>query len=101
MFVCLILFHDINTFYFNSGVMFSYSNGERYPQKEIEDDGIRLGSLGTAVIDFMHDHRFDYKLLKYAEESHGGLAIQKVCINGVGFYSTAEKVMEMEKACQD
>lgn len=84
----IVCMHDINTFYHNTGVSIAYENGDPYPLKEIEETGATHGSLGNAVIDFLHKHPFDYKLLRYSEESHGGLAIQKCMVKVLTYFAT-------------
>ena len=71
----LILFHDVDTFYYDSGVT-SYGDEYEYPREKI-DSLMGRGSTGCAVIDFLAECRFNYKLEKWVQEYDGACAIRK------------------------
>src|SRR3990167_10111848 len=76
----LIVMHDIETFYHDTGMAKSYSNGESYPREVIEEYGKKMGSMGDALIVFLANNRFKYKLLYYVPESHGAVVIRRTAI---------------------
>lgn len=71
----IILFHDVETFYHDSGVT-SYGDGFKYPREEIDKMMCR-GSTGCAVIDFLAEMRFNYKLEKWVSEYDGACMIRR------------------------
>lgn len=73
----LIALHDVGTFYHNTGMAESYSDGSEYPRKDIEEYGRRLGGLGDAVIDFLSLNRLKYRMERFVPESHGACLIRK------------------------
>lgn len=93
----LVILHDVDTFYHDTGVAESYANGEEYPIKMIEEYGRNFGSLGTALIDWLSLQRLHYKLIRYVDDSHGAAAIRKVQVTGFSYYKPAEK---LEGMCQ-
>lgn len=72
----LIALHDVVTFYHDTGMALSYWNDMPYPKEEIEKFS-PYGSLGTALIDFLHYHRTTYRLLNFNPESHGAALLEK------------------------
>lgn len=72
----LIVMHDVDTFYHDSGLAMSYWNDAPYPERQIMDTAIR-GGLGDAVIDFLHDQRGTFKMLWWNPNHHGVAVIQK------------------------
>lgn len=72
----LIALHDVETFYHDTGMALSYWNGLTYPRAEIEEYA-KYGSLGDAMIEFLHLKKMHYKLLAYSNESHGAALIEK------------------------
>lgn len=72
----LIAMHDVETFYHDTGMALSYSNGEPYPKEEIEKLA-PYGSLGDAMIEFLHIKKLNYKLFAYNRESNGAAVIEK------------------------
>jgi len=87
----LILFHDVSTFYYDTGVATSYASGDGYPLELIESCGKKMGGIGVALIDWLHSKRFGYKMIRYVEESHGGAAIQKSHVDVVSYFKPPEK----------
>lgn len=72
----LIALHDVETFYHDSGMALSYSNGAAYPKDEIEKL-VPYGGLGDAMIEFLHIKKLNYKLFAYNRESNGAAVIEK------------------------
>lgn len=72
----LIAMHDVETFYHDTGMALSYSNGDVYPKQEIEKLA-PYGGLGDAMIEFLHIKKLDYKLFAYNRESNGAAVIEK------------------------
>lgn len=84
----LIALHDVYTFYHNTGMAMSYSNGEPYPKKEIEELS-KYGGLTDALIEFLHQKKMDYRLLAFTHDSHGAALIERktepifsICVPG-------------------
>lgn len=73
----LIALHDVETFYHDTGMALSYSTGEPYPKEEIEKYA-PYGSLGDALIEFLHVKKMDYRLVSFTTESHGAAMIQRM-----------------------
>lgn len=73
----LIALHDVSTYYHDTGMALSYSDGTEYPRIEIEDCGKKMGGVGSALIDFLSLMRFKYKLLSFTSESNGAAVIIK------------------------
>ena len=72
----LIALHDVETFYHDTGMALKYSNGEPYPKEEIQKFS-PYGSLGDAMIDFLHLKKMNYKLLHFTNQSNGAALIEK------------------------
>lgn len=94
----IVLLHDTDIFYHDTGVAEVYANGEDYPRKEVEETGGKMGGIGLALIDWLSIKRAEYKLLSYTTESAGAAAIQKVCLKGASFYRAVRR--EGEAVCQ-
>jgi hypothetical protein len=77
----LVVMHDVEEFYYDTGMGMSYWNGAYYPEKEIKEM-TRLGGTGLALIDFIHDFRGTFKLVRFIPESHGAAVIEKRTVNG-------------------
>jgi len=76
----LIVMHDVEEFYHNTGMGMSYWNGAHYPEDEIKAQA-RLGGTGLAMIDFLHDFRGSFKLTRYVPESFGAAVIEKKTVS--------------------
>lgn len=76
----LIVIHDVETYYHDTGMAMSYWNGQEYPEKQIMDC-IPQGGLGDAVIDFLHDYRGLYKLLWWNPNHHGVAVLERKTID--------------------
>lgn len=76
----LIVMHDVDTFYHDTGMAMSYWNGNDYPEKQIMDNAAR-GGLGNAVIDFLHDKRGEYKMVWWNPNHHGVAVIEKKTVS--------------------
>ena len=72
----LIALHDVDTFYHDTGMALSYSTGDVYPKDTIESFASN-GSLGDAMIEFLHLKRLNYRLLAYTHESQGAALLEK------------------------
>jgi hypothetical protein len=72
----LVLMHDVETFYHNTGMGMSYWNDQPYPEEAIRVH-IKDGGLGDALIDFLHKYRGFFKLLRYDPNEHGMAVIEK------------------------
>lgn len=75
----LIVMHDVDDFYYSTGMGMSYWNDEPYPEKEIEGCA-KLGGLGLCLIDFLSAYRGSFKLLRWIQEHHGCAVIEKKTI---------------------
>ena len=73
----LVVMHDVETFYYDTGVAEDYGDGTPYPQKLIEDTGLKAGGLGTALIDFLSTNRFNYRMVRWIPEGNGCAVIRK------------------------
>lgn len=73
----LVIMHDVETFYYDTGLAEDYGNGSEYPSKEIEETGLKAGGLGTALIDFLSSNRFNYRLIRWIPEGNGCAVIRK------------------------
>ncbi len=72
----LIVMHDVEEFYHDTGMAMSYWNDRPYPEKEIMAAQPQ-GGLGDALIDFLHDYRGYFKLRNYVTEHFGCAVIEK------------------------
>lgn len=72
----LVVMHDVEEFYHNTGMGMSYWNDEPYPEQEIRDFS-KFGGLGLALIDFLHAWRREFKLVRYLPEHFGVAVIEK------------------------
>jgi hypothetical protein len=73
----LILLHDVEAFYHDTGMAMSYWDDEPYPEKEILEN-VKYGSLGDAMIGFLSTHNDQFKLLQYDRSFMGAAALEKV-----------------------
>ena len=71
-----VAFHDVETFYHDTGMALKYSSGEPYPREEIEKFSA-YGGLGDALIEFLHIKKMDYRLVSFTTESHGAALIRR------------------------
>lgn len=72
----LIVFHDVEEFYYDTGMGMSYWNDEPYPEKEIMDSA-KLGGVGLCLIDFLSNCRGTFKLVRWIPEHFGCAVIEK------------------------
>lgn len=72
----LIVMHDVEEFYYNTGIALSYWNGARYPLEEINKCN-QLGGIGLALIDFLHKNRGYFKLVRWIPEHFGCAVIER------------------------
>lgn len=72
----LVVMHDVEEFYYDTGMGMSYWNDEPYPEKEIMDH-VKLGSVGLCLIDFLSASRGSFKLVRWIPEHFGCAVIEK------------------------
>ena len=72
----LVVMHDVDDFYHNSGLAMSYWDDQPYPEKEIMDHS-KHGGLGLALIDFLAKYRGEWQLKHWTPEHHGCAVIEK------------------------
>lgn len=75
----LIVMHDVDEFYHDTGMAMSYWDDSVYPEKEIKECANR-GGLGLALIDFLSEARGSYKLIRYLPENYGVAVIERKTI---------------------
>lgn len=75
----LIVFHDVDEFYYNSGIAGSYWDDHVYPEKEIREC-VKFGGTGLALIDWLHAMRGYYKLLWWTPMNYGAAVIERVSV---------------------
>lgn len=71
-----VLIHDVETFYYDTGLADFYANGADYPNADIMEFAHR-GSLGVAVLDFLSTYPFNYRLVSWTPRDHGMAVIKK------------------------
>lgn len=71
-----IALHDVETFYHDTGMALAYWDGKPYPREEIEKYAA-YGSLGDALIEFLHLKKMSYRLVAFTTESNGAALIQR------------------------
>ena len=71
-----VVMHDVEEFYYNTGMGMSYWDGSPYPEKQILEMSTH-GGAGLALIDFLHDYRGCFKLVRYIPEHFGAAVIEK------------------------
>lgn len=72
----LIVMHDVEEFYYDTGMGMSYWNDDPYPEKEIMDM-VKMGGLGLCLIDFLSQCRGSFKLNRWIPEHFGCAVIEK------------------------
>lgn len=72
----LIVFHDVEEFYYDTGMGMSYWNDDPYPEKEIVDMA-KFGGTGLCLIDFLSACRGTFKLIRWIPEHFGCAVIEK------------------------
>lgn len=76
----LVVMHDVETFYHDTGMGMSYWNEVPYPEEEIKKC-VPMGGLGDALVDFLHHYRGTFKLLHWTPEHHGCAVIEKKTVS--------------------
>lgn len=76
----LIVLHDVDTFYYDTGMGMGYWNEKPYPEKEILEQS-NLGGVGLGVIDFLHRNRGEFKLVRWITEHHGCAVLEKKSVS--------------------
>jgi hypothetical protein len=76
----LILLHDVEEFYHDTGMAMSYWDDEPYPEEEIKSCA-KFGGLGDAMISFLAKHNGEFKLLAYNPERSGAAALEKKTVD--------------------
>jgi hypothetical protein len=72
----LIVMHDVEEFYYTTGMGMSYWNDEPYPEKEILEKS-KFGGCGTCLIDFLAAYRTQFKLVRWIPEHFGCAVVEK------------------------
>lgn len=73
----LVVMHDVEAFYYDTGMALAYWNNAPYPKEEIMAQA-KMGGLGLCLIDFLHTFRGFFKLVRYIPESNGMAVIERV-----------------------
>lgn len=73
----IIMLHDVDYYYYNSGISDYYADGTPYPKEEIEAHQ-RHGGMGNAVIDALSVLRTDYRLLLWIPDECGCAVLRKM-----------------------
>lgn len=75
--VCL---HDTQTYRKNTGGIYEggYKTSDVYPKKEIQSEANKGKAMGHGIFEFLAD-RHEYIVLKESVESHGAMALEKIC----------------------
>lgn len=77
----LIVMHDVDEFYYDTGMGMSYWNDAPYPEKEIMDMA-KMGGTGLCLIDFLGACRGSFKLIRWIPEHFGCAVIEKRTVEG-------------------
>lgn len=77
----LIVMHDVEEFYYDTGMGMSYWNDEPYPDKEIMDMA-KFGGTGLCLIDFLAASHGSFKLVRWIPEHFGCAVIEKRTVTG-------------------
>ncbi len=77
----LIVMHDVDDFYHDTGMAMSYWNDAPYPEAEIFECS-KHGGLGLALIDFLAKYRGEFQLKHWTPEHHGCAVIEKKTVTG-------------------
>lgn len=72
----LIIFHDVDEFYHNTGLALSYWNDEPYPKDEILSYA-KYGGVGDALLSFLTKYNSKYKLLYWTDKNYGAAMVEK------------------------
>ncbi len=72
----LIIMHDVDEFYHNTGMGMSYWNDAPYPEEAIMEK-CKMGGLGLCLIDFLATYRGSYKLVRWIPEHFGCAVIER------------------------
>lgn len=75
----LIVMHDVDEFYHNTGLSDGYWDDSAYPKAEIMES-VKYGSTGLALIDFLSQQRGLYQLIRWIPEHFGCAVIQRKTI---------------------
>lgn len=74
----IIVMHDVDYYYYNSGESTFYADGSEYPLSEIEQFRKEFGGMGHALIDFLSQMKRSYKLELWVPEECGVAIIRKL-----------------------
>ena len=77
----LVVLHDVEEFYYNTGMAMSYWNNEPYPEKEILASAVK-GGTGLCLLDFLVACRGTFKLVRWIPEHYGCAVIIKRITTG-------------------
>lgn len=72
----LIVLHDTESFYHDTGMAMAYWDGEPYPEKEILECA-SMGGVTDAMLAFLVAFKQNYKLHSYSKESSGAAVLER------------------------
>ena len=84
----LVVFHDVESFYHDTGLAMSYWNEEPYPEQEI----LRMapyGGVGLGLLKFLADNGHKFKLLLWTYENMGAAVIERKTIETIRLIAPA------------
>lgn len=79
----LIVIHDVEYFYYNTGLAIaaeegdSYADASEYPLNKIREFAEIYGGMSLAIIDWLHVNRFHYKLKTWDSTGVGICVLEK------------------------
>lgn len=94
----LILMHDVEAFYHNTGMGMSYWNDAPYPEAEIRSH-IKDGGLGDSLIDFLHKYRGYFKMLWYDPRDNGMAVIEKKSVTQTAVITPGPQPVYAKPVC--
>lgn len=92
----LIVMHDVETFYHDTGMGMSYWDDSPYPEKEIMAK-ISSGGLADALLEFLVKYKGEYKLIAWSKESHGCAVIEKKTVTHTNLIQPGENPVFAKK----
>lgn len=72
----VMAFHDVMSFYYDTGMAMSYWDGEPYPEESIRAN-VGKGGVGCGLIDFLSAYRHRYQLERWVPDSCGAALIRR------------------------
>ena len=96
----ILMLHDVDEFYHNTGMAMSYWNDSPYPKDKIMEYAL-CGGLGDCIIEFLSRFREKYKLIKWVSESYGACAIEKKLIDQIAIITPGDNPAFAKPAIND